>query len=443
VPVHLQSEKMRKQICAIFILISLISNAGLLLAVAEETMFSAETLSLDQALRIAYVENPRMIEARKEISASQGRWIQAEALPEPELSIDVGGLKKHRKIAGDEDSKEIRQGHLDAFSVKQPLDPLGTRFLRGRMAWDEVSIAKAGLDLLWGEVRAQVIELYARIQAQQKSFEIARDNLNATRQFYTSVDTRFQSGNALQSDVIRAKIEVSRAENDLLVNEKDLKVSKGEMNLALGKEIETVFTLTDPLNYESLKYQYESLIQQALKNRADLRIEKKQLSIRRKGLFSSILKGILPSMAFGVERTTVDYENDTAIILEATYPLWNPFNFGAVKEAKAEKEKQKIRLDALKRQVGLEVYKTFLEAELADRQVNLQKKALEEANELLRRITLSYETGEIPFLVFLENIKTIKETRLAYFVALKDYKGKVAELEKVIQATPIPGKEKP
>jgi outer membrane protein TolC len=123
--------------------------------------------------------------------------------------------------------------------------------------------------------------------------------------------------------------------------------------------------------------------------------------------------------------------------------LWNPFNFGAVKEAKAEKEKQKVRLDALKRQVGLEVYKTFLEGELADRQVNLQKKALEEANELLRRITLSYETGEIPFLVFLENIKTIKETRLAYFVALKDYKGKVAELEKVIQATPIPGKEKP
>ena len=122
--------------------------------------------------------------------------------------------------------------------------------------------------------------------------------------------------------------------------------------------------------------------------------------------------------------------------------MWNPFNFGEIKEAKAEKDKQKIRFEALKRQVSLEVYKAFLEAELADRQVKLQKKALEEANELLRQITLSYETAEIPFLVFLENIKTIKETRITYLNTLRGYKEKVAELERMIQATPIPGGKK-
>ena len=109
---------------------------------------------------------------------------------------------------------------------------------------------------------------------------------------------------------------------------------------------------------------------------------------------------------------------------------------------KAEKEKQQIHFDALKREVNLEVYKAFLDAELADRQVKLQKKALEEADELLRRITLSYESGEIPFLVFLENIKTIKETRLAYLNTLRGYKEKVAQLERMIQATPIPGGKK-
>jgi len=146
---------------------------------------------------------------------------------------------------------------------------------------------------------------------------------------------------------------------------------------------------------------------------------------------------VFPEMAIGIERLTEDFDNDTALIVEASYPLWS-LNFGDVKEAKAEKEKQKVRLDALTRQVGLEVYKAFLETELSDKQVRIQKKALEEANELLRQVTLRYEEGDVAFITYLENIKTIKETRVAYFNALKTYKENVAELERVIQETPVP-----
>jgi len=51
---------------------------------------------------------------------------------------------------------------------------------------------------------------------------------------------------------------------------------------------------------------------------------------------------------------------------------------------------------------------------------------------------MKYEEGEIPFLGYLENIKTIKETRLNYFNSLKEYNGKLAELEKAIQVSPTP-----
>ena len=405
------------------------------LALAEGPV--EESLSLEQTLQIAYQNNPQMIEARKEISASKGRWIQAEALPDPEIEFGIGGLKKQTK-----DEKSVRDGNLDSFAIKQPLDPLGTRFLRGRIGWDGVKIAKSELELVWGEVRKNIIELYARILAEEKAQEIARDNLNATRQFFTRVETRFQSGDALQSDVIRAKIEVARSENDLLVAEKNIKVSKGEINLALGRPVESPLALNDSLAYETLRYEYQTIREQAFAKRADIRKETVRLSSKKKGFWSALLETFLPKMAIGVERTTEEFENDTALILEASYPLWG-FNLGEVKEAKAEKEKQQIHLDALKRQVGLEVYESFLEAELSDKQVLLQKKSLEEANELLRQITLRYESGEVPFLTYLENIKTIKETRLAFFDALKNFKEKVAELERVIQATPAPEGIKP
>lgn len=418
---------MKKQIFAVFILINLISNSVPLWA-------ADKALSLEEVLEVAYWKHPSMMEARQEISASKGRWIQSEALPDPELELAVGGFKKN------EDG--VRDRKLDSVTIKQPLAPLGTRFFRGREGWHRIGIAKSELELTWGEIRVRIIELYARILAGQKGFEIARDNLNATRQFFTSVETRFQSGNARQSDVLRARIEVSKAENDLLINEKDLKVSRSEMNLALGRSIETPLALADSLDYQALQYRYESLLEKAVKDRADLKIEKKKLRIAKNSFWSALLRGVFPKMAIGVERTTEEFENDTALVLEASYPLWSFFNFGEMKEAKAEKEKQEVRLEALKRQVSLEVYQAFLEAELADKQTKLQKKALDEANELLRQVTLSYEEGDVPFLTYLENTKTIKETRLAYLNALKGFKEKVADLERIIQATPIPGGEK-
>lgn len=423
---------MKKQIKILILFATICSMPNFVFAEAVKM----ETLSLDQALRMAYVNNPRMLEARKEISAAQGRWIQAEALPDPELDLSIGGLKKQTK-----DEKRVRDGNFDSVAIKQPLDPLGTRFLRGRIAHDGVNISKNQLDLAWAQISAQVITVYAQILAFQKALDVVQENLKTTHQFLTQVDTRFQSGNARKSDLLRAKIEVSRAENELLIVEKDLKVSKGELNLLLGYSAEEEIALSDSLSYEPLHIQYAGLVEKALGQRPDVRIEKTLLSSRKKGFWNAILKTFFPEMAIGVERTTTDFDNDTALLLTASYPLWG-FNLGQVKEANAEKSKQAVRLEAFKKQVGLEVYRTFLEAELADKQVVLQKKALDEANELLRQVTTQYEEGELAFLNYLENIRTIKAARLDYYNALKNYQEKIAQLERSFQKAPVPEGDK-
>ncbi len=196
-------------------------------------------------------------------------------------------------------------------------------------------------------------------------------------------------------------------------------------------------SLSDSLAYEALTYHYEEIKETSLKLRADILSETEKLTASKRAQTSSVLKTLLPEPLIGFERTNGDSGDESMIYLEAKYPFWG-FNLGKVKEAKANKEKQEIHLEALKKQVSLEVYQSFLEAELADKQVIIQKKASDEANELLRQITLQYEEGEIQFLTYLENIKTVKETRLAYFNSLKDYKEKLAELERAIQFSPIP-----
>ena len=89
-------------------------------------------------------------------------------------------------------------------------------------------------------------------------------------------------------------------------------------------------------------------------------------------------------------------------------------------------------LDSLKREVELEVYQAYQNANLARRSVLNLRDAIKEANELLRIITIEYQEGEASFLVYLEGLASYKETNLEYLVTLADYAGKLAVLEEVV-----------
>jgi outer membrane protein TolC len=152
----------------------------------------------------------------------------------------------------------------------------------------------------------------------------------------------------------------------------------------------------------------------------------------------SYLENLFPEMSVGFERTMEEFENDSSILLEFSYPLWG-FNRGKIHEAKAGQKQRTVQLKALRQQVGLEVYTAFLETDLAKNQVRLHKKSLEEANELLRQITMGYEEGEMPFMTLLEHLKTVKEIRLSYLEALNTLNEQLAQLQMMVQDTPIPG----
>jgi hypothetical protein len=69
----------------------------------------------------------------------------------------------------------------------------GTQLLKWQMANREIDVEKTNLELVWGQVRTQVIELYSRILFQSKAVEIHRVNLETTRQFFILIENRFQS----------------------------------------------------------------------------------------------------------------------------------------------------------------------------------------------------------------------------------------------------------
>ena len=106
-----------------------------------------------------------------------------------------------------------------------------------------------------------------------------------------------------------------------------------------------------------------------------------------------------------------------------------------MKKAKAQKEAQEVKLEATKREVVFDVYGAYLNAELTQKQLDLFKESLEEANELLRLANLRYSEGEIDFINYLDQVRTATETRVRYYEGLFNLNQTISELEKAIYAS--------
>jgi len=388
-------------------------------------LMAEETVTQERALTGAYADNPDIAEAREGIAIARGELLAARALPSPGIEFEIGGLKAN------EGGK--RDATLDRVSVVQEFEPLGVRSQKTKIAMIEIAIREAAVRGAWSDAYLAVREQYNRIILDKKKLEVSGENLNILRQFSSRVELKFQSGKALKDELQRARIELLRSEAAYLAAQKDLKVDKAKLNLLLGRPVDTVFDIQDELREESVELDLQALTALAMERRPDIKRESLDLAAKNEALTLEQLKR-LPSPFVGYERVTTDYENDSTIKLGMTMPVWG-MNEGEVRQAKGRKEAQAVKAAAARREASFEVYEAYLDAELAGRKVELLKKGLEEANELLRVADLRYSEGEIDFLNFLDQVRRATETRMSYYEGLFERSNAISRLEKTVYAS--------
>lgn len=382
-------------------------------------------LSLEDALSLAYQHNPRIVQARKTIEGTQGDLITTRTWANPEVEAEIGGLKK--------DDEGRRKGHLDSITFKQNFDPPGVRSLKSKIAKNDVTIQKEALKSVWSEVYLEVREVYTRIILDKKELELKQSNLKSMRQFFSNVQLRYESGQTLKNHLQRARIELLKAESDYLKAENDLNVDKARMNLILGRPREIAFDIKDEFKEETLELNLDALTEIALSKRPDVKMEEAELDSRIKNATKEQLNR-LPSYSLGFQKINEEYEKDYAAVVEVSMPFWN-LNQGEVKKAKAEREAQKVKLEALKNEVDFEVYASYQDVQLALKQLDLFKKSFEEANEMFRLAGLRYKEGEIDFINYLDQIKASMDSRMQYYQGLYQLSQSISVLEKSIYSS--------
>lgn len=384
-----------------------------------------EVLSLQDALELARERNPRMARARHLIEAARGEHREARRWPDPSVEFEIGGLK-----SSDDGS---RKAHLDAVSLRQPFEPWGTRRLQAGISKNTVLVREQSLEQVWSEVYVAVRSVYKNLTLIDKELELQQKNLQAMRQFYSDVQVSYQGGQALKNHVQRARIELLKAESEYLSAQNERDIAKARLNLLLGRKRDVPFEIEDILSEERLAFDLKELLNTAFANRPDMRIAQMRLDSAQKELTRQRLRS-LPTFALGLEILDEEYEEDYAVVVEMSLPLWGG-NRGNIRSAKARHAADKISLTAQENEIDFEVYAAYKDARLAAQQLDLYKQSLAEANEMFRLAGLRYGEGHIDFLNYLDQLSASLDSRMRYYQGLYRLSDSISMLEKAVHAS--------
>ena len=253
---------------------------------------ATDQLTLEQAIDLALKQNPDILAAQKEILVSQGRRLQMQAFPEPQVVLRDEGIpfSSSDKIKAE---KEI------SFGVEQPFEFPGKVSLRGKIGQFGEKIAAHELARVHLLITARVKEAYYKAVLSQKAISALDETAKLLDEFIASATSRYQSGGGLYLDILRARVEKTMLQNELIETRKELLLGKAHLNLLLGRKGDEPLELRTGLSYAPLAKDLPAIQEEALKTRPSVQIASLKLEQAQAGL-KLAQKGKLPDFSVGL-----------------------------------------------------------------------------------------------------------------------------------------------
>jgi cobalt-zinc-cadmium efflux system outer membrane protein len=378
--------------------------------------------TLEQAVTVALKNNPGVLSALKEAEASLGRRLQLEAIPDPEVLFSDEGLGLGRRSKA-EGEKEI------SFGIQQLLEFPGKRALRSRVGKYGERIALLEVERAKLVVGAEVKRAYYKTVLSTKTVSSLEGTLALLDRFIETAAARYQAGAVPYLDVLRARVEKARAQNELLGARNELRTDKVRLNILMGRRGDDPLELMTGLAFVPPAGDLAAVREEALSTRPSLKIAGLKLERAIAGLMLS-RKNLLPDFSVGLFSPSLR-ANAWGFAVGITVPLyWWKKQKGETIEAAAEKDIEVVSRDSAERRLLARIEEAYSNVTTAAEQVKVFKeKLLGEVESELQLSLTSYGLGKTEALDLLDISRTYRTTQLEYLKALYLYLVSAADLE--------------
>ena len=380
-----------------------------------------EGLTLEQAVTIALQRNLEILLAQKDLVTATAKRLQMEAISDPALVFSTEGIGLKKRSDGSNE-KEISLG------LEQDLEFPGKRALRGKIGMFGEERSALELERVRLLIAARVKKAYYKAVLAQRTIGALDHAASLLDQFIENLLVKYQSGAALYSDVLRARVEKARLENQIIEERKESGTARAVLNLLMGRRGDESMNLATDMTYVPMKEDLPGLKEEARASRPSLKISALKRRMFETGLGMARMSR-LPDFSLGLYFPSLR-AGAWGFSVGLTVPLWGKRQKGEILEAEAANDGAIILAEQEERRLMAGIESAYASVRAAEEQVKVfEQKLLKDMEDELKLGLSYYQYGKIEFFNLLDLYRTYAAARLEHLKSLYLYLVSLADLE--------------
>ena len=425
----------------------------LLVSLSLSSAIAAASLSLDEAIHLALTQNAQLQSSHDSVTSANISLENAKSQFNIRLRPDMSGLLQSGDTAeqryGVQMSKKFAIGGELGWQAATRIDKSSTDSYRTELTLNYTQPLLKGRGTLANTAELTAAERQTRSQyrallmAQQQLlmnvatayYGISRDQflldanyraVERARLLLQAAEAKLKVGMASKMDVFRAELQVLTAENGLVDAEESLQNTRQHLNILMGIDVSSEFTLTTPLTYESVDMiDQEALIRHALESRLEmqnaydnLREAEERMRVARQDQYPPLnlsLHYTLSGQGNGFQESLDLDDADWGVGVNTSFD----FNFtrqqGAYQQAQLTYNAAVRAIEAKEQNILLEVLRAINSVRQAQARIGLQEQSVVQAEKQLELAELRYKKGLSDNLDVIDAEEAVLKAKTGYY----------------------------
>ena len=395
-------------------------------------------ISLDDCLRLALGNNPRIQAAMQDVFAADARLRQTWSNYFPQLSWQTGYTRIRQLQLSDVFKENLVYNYylLGQISASQMLYDFGVTQNRATISRLDRQGFKISLTATVNDVICEVKKAYYNLQYALEAKKVAQEMVERYEAFYNQAKAFYTAGTSPKVDVTIAEVNLSSSKLMLIQAEHSISIAMARLSNTMGLSYASKYNVSDNLRYKPCNITLNDAVMIAKESRpefklADLRVEEARQNVKlaKKSYFPKLtLEG---QFQVGGAHPASNHGYNFGGYLN--FPTVNGALIkNEIKEAKALHLKEQSTALGTKNDIYYEIQQAFYSMQEKKSSIPVAFLGLKQAKENYELSYGRYKVGVGNPVELKESQVQYQDAMLRYYNSLYQFNSARAELEKFI-----------
>ncbi len=397
----------------------------------EDSLEIPADAGAEQYVRLALERNPAIRAADERVRRLANRIPQAESLDDPMLFIAPVG-----------EMAETAAGRVDVMSsVSQKLPFPGKLKTRGRIAGQTVAEALRELQQVRIRVAADTRRTWWSFYYTTRAIDVTEQNRDLLAQFRDVAEAKYRAGTATQQDVLRASVEMSQLDDEVIELRQRRTTAVAMLNQLLDRPVDRALPAPQTRDLETTNLKLDEVLAAADQSNPEMaRIHERIEGYRQRRALARLNRWPDLTLVFSYNLVSSDGlspvtngDDQWWIGAGINLPIWASRLNAAEFEAARGMLQSISELDSVTNQVAFRVQDALTRVESQQRQVILFRDVIIPQARQAVDVSLSgYRAGKLDFLTLVDNWRKLFEFQVVYHLNLAELERSFADLQEAV-----------